>query len=1183
MKKIILKRVIPFFVMLLVFFINTPLAFAETGFTIWNDQIEFWPNGIAVDSEGNVYIVDSNNYHIKKFDKNGTLINTWGEEGIGYGKFKQPFDIAVDSAGNVYVVDRLNHQIQKFTSTGVWLASWGTYGTGDGQFSYPIGIALDSSGSVYVTDTGNDRIQKFDSNGVLITTWGVNGSLYNNFSCPNDIAVDSSGDFYVTDGGIKNQIQKFNSNGGLITTWGSGELSEPSRIAVDSENNVYVVDRNNQRIQKYNSNGVLIASWGTYGTGVGQFSYPNGIAVDSSGSVYVADGNNRIQVYTVDTTPPTVGGVSHNGKYNVDVAGTFMEGTATLAKDGGSAAPYLSGETISAEGSYVLLVTDEAGNSTTVNFTIDKTAPIVGVVSDGGLYNVTVSPTFNEGTATLAKDGGALAGYNSGTVITAEGSYILVATDGAGNSTTVSFTIDKTGPTVGGVSDNGKYNVDVAGTFMEGTATLAKDGGSAAPYLSGETISAEGSYVLLVTDAAGNSTTVSFFIIQNNAIATVEADTLAPTVGANNQITFKVKNTLEETDTNFDGDKNVTITGVEAAPDGTYGSFNETTLDERSAGAGQTIFVTFTDGVATANLKLNKADGQTIGFSIATVTTPASNALTITPTHGTAAVMAVTQDITAPASNGGQFAQQPKITIKDTYGNICTSDNATVVTAAREDAGAWTLTGTTTATASSGVVTFTNLGATNTALVNNTQIGFTSLEMTKVTSTAVALPAPSVTSSGGGSSSAIPVQTTIVIVNGVQQDAGKETISTEKGQSIVTVVVNNNVIESKIDEAVKNNKTGIDNIIQVPITDTKSEVAKVELTGDIVKKLEENTFDVSVKRDNVEYIIPAKDFTISNLANQMGVSKESLQNIKIEVQITKLEASVLAKYNGIANANGAELVFTPVSFEVVAKTTKADGTTQEIEISRFSDYVERVMEIPAEVNPSKITTGIVFNLDGTYSHVPTEVFQKDGKWYARLNSMTNSTYSVIWNQITVKSVENHWAKDVVNDMASRLVVFNAEAFTPDKAITRADFAEYIVRALGLYREGSKYENKFKDVSANGDRTLAILIANEYGIVVGYPDGTFRPDTLITREEAMTMYQKAMMVTKLVGTDPNRYQSYTDYKQVSSWATSYVKEVLSAHVFNGNTANTISPKSNLTYAEAAQAIKNLLVESKLINK
>jgi len=438
---------------------------------------------------------------------------------------------------------------------------------------------------------------------------------------------------------------------------------------------------------------------------------------------------------------------------------------------------------------------------------------------------------------------------------------------------------------------------------------------------------------------------------------------------------------------------------------------------------------------------------------------------------------------------------------------------------------------------------------------------------------------------GGGSSSTTTnqsSQSTIVVVNGKEQNVGKETQKTEDDKSTVIVELNNKAIESKIDEAIKMNTTGTGNVIQVSISDTKSEVAKVELTGDVVSKLEENTFDVSVKRDNVEYIIPAGEFTISKVAEKLGILENDLDKIMVEVKITKLDENFVEKYKEVANINGAELVFPPVSFEVVAKTLKADGTTGEVEINKFSNYVERVMEIPTGIDPSKITTGIVFNSDGTYSHVPTDVFKKDGKWYARLSSLTNSNYSVIWNPITVKSVENHWAKDTVNDLASRLVIFNADTFEPNKAITRADFAEYIVRALGIYREGSTLENNFKDVNTTGSRTLAILIANEYGIVSGYEDGTFRGDNQITREEAMVMYQRAMKLTKLTGTDKERYLTYTDYSKVSEWATFYVEDVLAAHVFNGTTATTISPKENLTYAEATQAIKNLLVESKLIN-
>jgi hypothetical protein len=189
----------------------------------------------------------------------------------------------------------------------------------------------------------------------------------------------------------------------------------------------------------------------------------------------------------------------------------------------------------------------------------------------------------------------------------------------------------------------------------------------------------------------------------------------------------------------------------------------------------------------------------------------------------------------------------------------------------------------------------------------------------------------------------------------------------------------------------------------------------------------------------------------------LALKKRTSEQSKVEVKITKSDDKAIEQYNQMAKANGSELVFPPVSFEVVATTTRTDGSTGKVVMSKFSNYVERVMEIPTDVDRSKITTGVVFNQDGTYSHVPTQVLQKDGKWYAKVSSLTNSTYSVIWNPIEVKSVEKHWSRDAVNDMASRLVVFNRETFAPNMAITRADFAEYIVRALGLYREGSMHE------------------------------------------------------------------------------------------------------------------------------
>ena len=81
--------------------------------------------------------------------------------GSGDGQFNYPYGVAVDSSGNVYVADTDNHRIQKFDSSGGFITKWGSYGSGDGQFDYPSGVAVDSSGNVYVADGWNYHVQKF--------------------------------------------------------------------------------------------------------------------------------------------------------------------------------------------------------------------------------------------------------------------------------------------------------------------------------------------------------------------------------------------------------------------------------------------------------------------------------------------------------------------------------------------------------------------------------------------------------------------------------------------------------------------------------------------------------------------------------------------------------------------------------------------------------------------------------------------------------------------------------------------------------------------------------------------------------------------------------------------------------------------------------------------------------------
>jgi len=156
-----------------------------------------------------------------------------------------------------------------------------------------------------------------------------------------------------------------------------------------------------------------------------------------------------------DITPPVIEGVEDGGIYNEDLVITFNEGNGTITKDDEDPQEFNSGDSTTGDGHYSLTVEDEAGNSTTVEFTIelagddddeeDITPPVIEGVEDGGIYNEDLVITFNEGNGTITKDDEDPQEFNSGDSTTGDGHYSLTVEDEAGNSTTVEFTIELAG------------------------------------------------------------------------------------------------------------------------------------------------------------------------------------------------------------------------------------------------------------------------------------------------------------------------------------------------------------------------------------------------------------------------------------------------------------------------------------------------------------------------------------------------------------------------------------------------------------------------------------------------------------------------------------------------------------------------------------------------------------------
>lgn len=259
-----------------------------------------FPFDVTTDSQGNIYVADSSDDRIVKFDPSGNYVMQFGTSGRGNGQFMEPRGVAVDGSGDIYVADTTNNRIEKFDPSGKFLLKFGSDGTGKGEFHGPYSIAVGKSGNVYVGDVGNARVQKFDSDGNFILEFGSRGRGNGQFDDLGRIAVDNSGYVYVTD--VLQGIEKFDSKGDYISniplkaTLSGNNAPDAYGIALDNKGGIFVAGDNQARIQKFDPQGNFVSEFGSFGSGKGQFNHPGAIAIDPSRYILVADSdNNRIE------------------------------------------------------------------------------------------------------------------------------------------------------------------------------------------------------------------------------------------------------------------------------------------------------------------------------------------------------------------------------------------------------------------------------------------------------------------------------------------------------------------------------------------------------------------------------------------------------------------------------------------------------------------------------------------------------------------------------------------------------------------------------------------------------------------------------------------------------------------------------------------------------------------------
>jgi tripartite motif-containing protein 71 len=273
--------------------------------------------GLTVDAAGNVFVGNPTTNEIKKFDKDGNLLLTFGGPGATDGLFNSPVDIALDAGGNIYVVDRANYRVQKFDTAGNFILAFGNMGAGDGQFSLPYGVAVTPAGDILVADSGNHRIQKFSPLGVYISKFGSAAALDGALQLPMNMAVDvATGDVYVADF-FQKVILKYDSGG--VFQWKTAAAIDISAQVALIGGEIVVPDNN--RIVYFSTAGAFLREKKPQGS---PFQTPFGLAMSATHHFYVGDGTQIKEfdyqgqsVRTFGAFASAVGGIAVNKDGNI--------------------------------------------------------------------------------------------------------------------------------------------------------------------------------------------------------------------------------------------------------------------------------------------------------------------------------------------------------------------------------------------------------------------------------------------------------------------------------------------------------------------------------------------------------------------------------------------------------------------------------------------------------------------------------------------------------------------------------------------------------------------------------------------------------------------------------------------------------------------------------------------------
>ncbi|MDN4603719.1 SwmB domain-containing protein [Paenibacillus sp. F6_3S_P_1C] len=332
------------------------------------------------------------------------------------------------------------------------------------------------------------------------------------------------------------------------------------------------------------------------------------------------------------------------------------------------------------------------------------------------------------------------------------------------------------------------------------------------------------------------------------------------------------------------------------------------------------------------------------------------------------------------------------------------------------------------------------------------------------------------------------------------------------------------------------------------------------------------TGSIGIKYGDRLWTVPLNNLNVSTMSQSVGGNTTSTDASYLYVQLETVPVSNSGTIDGMLASAGAQKLGNVTDIYLSA----FNGNTNQRAEQNFKSQL--LMQLP--VNTPTVTSGFTYidpitlilaNVPHTFANTTTGVVIK-----GQING--NQTVVPVTHAVSYQDTASHWAGAVIKELSSKWIIgaTNGSFYGPNQTITRAEFAELVAKGLGLKGDQTA-ARRFRDIRG-GDLTSAYIgAAAEAGIITGNTDGTFKPDSAITREQMSIMMVRAMnyggKTVSLQSSAATTLSKFKDSNKIQSKDS--VAKAVQEGIIQGMTSKTFVPQGNATRAQAAVMLKRVL--------